>query len=188
MFILIPIIRGEETGTLGFLVNFPSESAANQDWDFVTVPYMPSQAMEIYLGRRQEVTGCNPDGTACWQCGQLAEKVPPIYWTLYCLQASKCKPQRTMEQPFARRVWGEGAAEPPILDSASMWHKEEFISQAVFCLTDRVIYGKEIHYSGKAIWKDSSAVHFTIVSECNFKNNLKIRLRQLGTFTDNKPN
>lgn len=37
----------------------------------------------------------------------------------------------------------EGAAEPLILDSASRWHKEEFIRQAVFCFTNHGMYDKK---------------------------------------------
>lgn len=101
-----------------------------------------------------------------------------------------CKPRSVshtdlLEWPL---TGGRGAAEPPTLDSASIWHQEEFGSQAIFQLTIRVMYDQEFHYSRKAVWEEHFAVRGTIISECSFTNSLKIRCKQLETFTENEPN
>lgn len=146
-----------------------------------------SQATEIYCGEGRR----SPDAIQmALPAGSVDNRQRKSY--LFIGHRTVCKP--TSASHIELRIsHGQGsvhggAAQPPLLDSASTWPKEEFISQAVFCFTNRVMCDKELHYPRKAIWKESSAVHLTIVSECSFINSLKIRLKQLGTFTENKPN
>lgn len=86
----------------------------------------------------------------------------PHLFTGHC---AVCKPRSVshtnpLEWPLACK---KGPAEPSTLDSASLWHQEEFVRQVLFQLTIRVMYEQEIHYSRKAVCEEPFAVHGTII-------------------------